>query len=108
MSRPGVVRAAHPKLANGHSDPWGGKVFRTRSEGTFMSTITSEALLDAPGVNHPAAAEVQSGCNAMGLYAWIVVSLAILVTAALLGHVEDEQGARADDARTHSAVVARN
>jgi hypothetical protein len=27
----------------------------------------------------------------MALYAWIVVSLTILVGAAILGHVEDEQ-----------------
>lgn len=73
-----------------------------------MSTITRELLPDVPAAGSLAATETTTGFNALGIYAWIVVSVAILVTAAVLGQVEDAQAVRADDASTPSVTVARN
>ena len=73
-----------------------------------MSTITPDTFQEAPAAELLAPAETGPASHALGLYAWVLVSMAILVTAALLGSVEDDQAVRADDARTHSVVVADN
>lgn len=69
-----------------------------------MTIISAENLTEDGSATH--LPESQPAFNVMGLCAWIVVSLTILVAAALLGQVEDEQGARAVDTREHATVVA--
>lgn len=69
-----------------------------------MTITAAENLTEELPANR--LAEPKPAFHAMALYAWIVVSLTILVGAAILGHVEDEQGVRADDTREQSTVVA--
>lgn len=99
------VSAPDHRLATVTATRWPGKSSEPSTEETIITTLQPENLTEDHSAGGLAMAESKPAFRAVGLYAWVIVSLAILVAAALLGHVEDEQGIRADDTR-QNAVVA--
>ncbi len=70
-----------------------------------MSHTNQGAAHNSPNVARRAIAETKSAFKATEFYAWIIVSIAILIAAAVTDNGEDGQGFGADHAWQYVAIV---